>query len=89
MPKITKRTIVDLRQQSVRNFEHLTAGHEKVLYQKSKFMDGSEKHFKTQKAFDDLLAKELDFDFLVEGPRYKEFMLALAERKISPPSCIS
>ena len=88
LPKITKRTIVDLRQQSVRNFEHLTAGHEKVLYQKSKFMDGSEKHFKTQKAFDDLLAKELDFDFLVEGPRYKEFMLALAERKISPPSCI-
>ena len=88
LPKITKRTIVDLRQQSVRNFEHLTPGYEKVLYQKSKFMDAGEKHFKTQKAFDDLLAKELDFDFLGEGPRYQEFMLALAERKINPPSFV-
>ena len=32
------------------------------------------------------LEKELSFDFLGEGPRYQEFMLALAEKKIVPPS---
>ena len=86
LPKITKRTIVDLRQQSVRNFEHLSPGEEKVLYQKSKYMDSGEKHYKTQKAFDDLLEAEFDFDFFGEGPRYQEFMLALAEKKIVPPN---
>jgi len=86
LPKITKRTIVDLRQQSVRNFGHLSPGYEKVLYQKSKYMGSGEKHYKTQKAFDDLLETELDFDFFGEGPRYQEFILALAEKKIVPPS---
>jgi DNA phosphorothioation-associated putative methyltransferase len=86
LPKIVNRTIVDLRQQTVRRIEHLTPGYEKVLYQKSRFMDGSEKYFKEQKAFDDLIMGELDFDFFGEGPRYQEFMLALAERKITPPN---
>lgn len=86
LPKITNRTIVDLRQQSVRNFEHLSLGHEKILYQKSKFMHAGEKHFKTQKVFDEYLEKELDFDFLGEGPRYQEFMLALTDKKIIPPN---
>ena len=86
MPKITKRTIVDLRQQTVRNFEHLSPGYEKVLYLKSKYMDSGEKHYKTQKAFDDLLEAKLDFEFFGEGPRYQEFMLALAEKKIVPPN---
>jgi len=86
LPKISKRTIVDLRQQSVRNFEHLSPGDEKVLYQSSKFMDVGSKHFKTQKAFDDLVKTELDFEFLGEGPRYQDFMLALAEKNIVPPT---
>ena len=86
LPKITKRTIVDLRQQTVRNFEHLSPGYEKVLYLKSKYMDLGEKHYKTQKAFDDLLEAKLDFEFFGEGPRYQEFMLALAEKKIVPPN---
>ena len=86
LPKITKRTIVDLRQQTVRNFEHLSPGYEKVLYLTSKYMDSGEKNYKTQKAFDDLLEAKLDFEFFGEGPRYQEFMLALAEQKIVPPN---
>ena len=86
LPKITKRTIVDLRQQIVKNFEHLSPGDEKLLYQKSKFMDAGEKHYKAQQAFDKLLAEELDFEFIGEGPRYKEFVLALEEKKINPPN---
>ena len=86
LPKITKRTIVDLRQQTVKNFEHLSPGYEKLLYQKSKFMDAGEKHYKAQEAFDRLLAEELDFEFIGEGPRYKEFVLALEEKKIIPPN---
>ena len=61
LPKVTNRTIVDFRQQSVRRFEHLTRGHEKVLYQKSKYMDATERNFKTQRAFDDLLRKRAQF----------------------------
>lgn len=86
LPKITKRTIVDLKQQSVRTFEHLSPGNEKILYQRSRFMDAKEKHFKIQKAFDDLLSKNLGFEFLGEGPRYQEFMHALADKKITPPN---
>lgn len=86
LPRITKRTIVDLKQQSVKNFEHLSLGYEKILYQKSKFMDAGEKHYKTQKMFDDYLTNELDFEFIGEGPRYQEFMLALTTKNITPPS---
>ena len=77
---------MDLKQQSVKNFEHLSLGYEKILYQKSKFMDAGEKHYKTQKMFDDYLTNELDFEFNGEGPRYQEFMLALTTKNITPPS---
>ena len=48
-------------------------------------MVGTEKQFKAQKFFDDLVTKEFDFDFTGEGPRYQDFQLALAEKSISPP----
>ena len=85
LPKIESRTIVNLRNQSVKHFTHNDIGFEKVLYQKSKFMVGTEKQFKAQKFFDDLVTKEFDFDFTGEGPRYQDFQLALAEKSISPP----
>ena len=88
LPKIASRTIVNLRNQSVKRFTHTDIGYEKVLYQKSKFMVGNEKNFRAQKFFDDLVAKELDFDFSGEGPKYQDFQLALTKKNITPPSYV-
>ena len=48
LPKIASRTIVNLRNQSVKRFTHTDIGYEKVLYQKSKFMVGNEKFPSTE-----------------------------------------
>jgi len=85
LPRITKRTIIDLRLNTVFTMSHLDKGRVKVLYLKSRLMDETDKNFRSQAIFDSKIVHETGLLFNGEGPKFEEFAKKLMELKIAPP----
>ena len=55
LPFITQRTVVDLRDQSVKLFSHSGLEMKKVFYLKSRLLKPDDTAYQTQKEFDELI----------------------------------
>lgn len=86
LPRITKRTVVDLRVNSVFTVSHDDKGRVRIFYLKSRLMDESDKNFEIQSQFDNQVANSSGLSFAGEGPKFEEFAKKLMELKIVPPS---
>ena len=86
LPRITKRTVVDLRVNSVFTVSHDDKGRVRIFYLKSRLMDESDKNFEIQSQFDKQVANGSGLSFSGEGPKFEEFAKKLMELKIVPPS---
>ena len=86
LPRITKRTVIDLRLNSVFTVSHDDKGRVRIFYLKSRLMDKTDKNFITQSQFDTKIANESGLSFSGEGPKFEDFARKLMELKIAPPS---
>ena len=86
LPRITKRTVVDLRVNSVFTVSHDDKGRVRIFYLKSRLMDKSDKNFEIQSQFDNQVANGSGLSFAGEGPKFEDFAKKLMELKIVLPS---
>ena len=85
LPPITQRTVVDLRDQSVKLFSHSGSETKKVLYLKSRLLKPGDDTYQIQKEFDENVLNQFDLDFSGEGPKFEIFSKLLAEKNIKIP----
>ena len=71
LPRITKRTVVDLRVNSVFTVSHDDKGRVRIFYLKSRLMDESDKNFEIQSQFDNQVANGSGLSFAGEVQKLK------------------
>ena len=86
LPRITKRTVVDLRVNSVFTVSHDDKGRVRIFYLKSRLMDKSDENFEIQSQFDNQVENGSGLSFAGEGPKFEEFAKKLMELKIPIPA---
>ena len=86
LPRIVKRTVVDLRLNSVFTASYDEKKQVRLFYLKSKLMKATDKNYSNQAHFDARIKEETGFSFDGEGPKFEDFAKKLIELKITPPS---